>query len=161
MNQVGGTFIKTEISLLDVIKPECIRIKVKAKTPEEAIRIAGMVMLEQGIIEERYVEAMVNVFKKMGPYIVIAPRVCLPHAGPDDGAKKVGIAILTLENAICFGNKENDPVKICIAFATPDKKQHVKVLASIAELLQNKQDVEDIANAKTPEDIIEVLIKYK
>lgn len=151
----------TEFSLYDAIKPESIRIKIEAKTREEAVKIAGRVMFEQGIVEERYINAMIDVLNKLGPYIVIAPGVALPHAGPNDGAKKVGIVILTLASPIYFGNKENDPVKVCIAFGTPDSKQHMKVLASFAELLQNRQDVEKIADANAPADIIKVLMKYK
>ena len=150
-----------ELSISDVVKPEIIKLRIEARDREDVVRRCGKTMLENGIIEERYIDAMIRVLKELGPYIVVCPGVAIPHAGPDDGAKKVGLAVITLKNPITFGNEKNDPVKVCFAFATPDKKQHVKILGSIARILQNKEDMERIANAQTPEEVIKVLVKYE
>lgn len=153
--------MKKNLSLSAVIKPEVIKLKVDVTDCIDAIKESGRVLVEQGIVEERYIDAMIKTFKELGAYIVIAPGVAIPHARPEDGAKKVGLAILTLKKPVKFGNEENDPVKICIAFASPDKNQHVKILASIANMLQCKKDLDAIANAKTPQEVIEILKKYE
>ena len=153
--------MKREFSITDVVKAEAIRLRVEAKDCEDVIRKSGRVMVEQGVVEERYIDAMIEVFKEMGPYIVVTQGVAIPHARPEDGAKKVGLALLTLKKPINFGHEENDPVRICIAFATPDKDQHLKILASLAKFLQNREDIEAITNARTPEEVIEILRSYE
>jgi mannitol/fructose-specific phosphotransferase system IIA component (Ntr-type) len=149
------------LSLKDIIKPEIVKLNVDAKDPIEAMRIAGKILVEQGIVEPEYVDGMIKMYQTFGSYIVIAPGVAIPHARPEDGAKKVGLAIVTLSHPVEFGNPENDPVKICIAFASPDKSQHIKILAGIAKLLQCKEDVDAIAKAQTPEEVIKILEKYE
>jgi mannitol/fructose-specific phosphotransferase system IIA component (Ntr-type) len=149
------------ISLKDVIKPEVIKLKENAKDCFDAIKISGKILAEQGIVEDKYIDAMIRTFQEFGSYIVIAPGVAIPHARPEDGAKRVGLAIVTFKDPIKFGNPENDPVKICIAFASPNKTQHVKILAAIAKLLQHKEDIDAIANAENPKEVIEILQKYE
>ncbi|MHA1505595.1 MAG: PTS sugar transporter subunit IIA [Candidatus Asgardarchaeia archaeon] len=149
------------LSISDVVKPEVIKLKVEVTDCIDAIKKAGRILVEQGIVEERYIEGMIKTFNELGPYIVIAPGVAIPHARPEDGAKKVGLSIMTLKKPVIFGNEENDPVRICIAFASPDTHQHVKILASLANILQSKEDIEAISNAKTPQEVIEIIKKYE
>ncbi|MEM4666305.1 MAG: PTS sugar transporter subunit IIA [Thermofilum sp.] len=88
-----------------------------AENWEEAVRLAGKLLAADGIVEERYVEAMVQVTRELGPYAVIAPGVALPHARPEDGAKEVGLSIVTLREGVNFGSP-NDPVYIVIGFVS-------------------------------------------
>ena len=48
--------------------------------------------------EPTYTEAMIDVVRDMGPYIVLAPGLAMPHARPEMGAKQVGTALVTLES---------------------------------------------------------------
>ena len=41
---------------------------------------------------------MINNVKEIGSYIVIAPKVAIPHARPEDGTNKLGISFLKLEH---------------------------------------------------------------
>jgi mannitol/fructose-specific phosphotransferase system IIA component (Ntr-type) len=57
----------------------------------EAVKLSGSLLAVDGIVEERYINAMVEVIKELGPYAVIAPGVAIPHARPEDGAKEIGL----------------------------------------------------------------------
>src|SRR5664279_1589635 len=50
------------------------------RTPDNAIRAAGQLLINDGLAEPRYVEAMVEAFRDLGPYIVLAPGIAMPHA---------------------------------------------------------------------------------
>lgn len=52
------------------------------------MRIGGELLEKSGAIEPRYIDAMINTVKEIGPYIVIAPGIAMPHARPEAGAKK-------------------------------------------------------------------------
>jgi len=150
MNQDG------RVSLRDVVRPEVIRIGVEAKTREDAIRAAGKVLVECGIAEERYTAAMLSVCDQLGPYIVLAPGVAIPHAAPEEGALQVGLAVVVLARPVSFGHPENDPVHTIIGFASSDQSRHVEVLSALARVLADKSQCECIAHAQSVQDVLDV-----
>lgn len=145
--------------LKNLLTTEVIRLNVEVKDWEEAVRIGGALLERAGAIEHRYIDAMIEVIRKIGPYVVIAPGIALPHARPEDGAKKVGISLITLRKPVDFGNKENDPVKIAICLSAIDQSKHVKALSELAELLEDKENVRRILYADDPKIILDLLGK--
>ena len=148
---------KTKLSLEKVICPELVRVNVVAKDRDDAIRVAGKVLVDARIVENKYIDAMIQTCNDLGPYIVLAPHVAIPHARPEDGVNKVGFSIITLKEPIPFGNESNDPVKIVIAFASPDRDQHVEILSGLATFLQNDDLINGVCKAESREDIVNYL----
>ena len=52
---------------------------------EDAIRASYQPLLQDGIVEDIYVQAVIDCVKKYGPYIVIVPNIAMPHS--TEGAK--------------------------------------------------------------------------
>ena len=75
------------------------------KSPQEAIMESGKLLLKNGNIKDEYIDSMINSYKKNGAYIVIAPRIAMPHAREKDGVINAGFSILTLKEPIKFGNE--------------------------------------------------------
>ena len=119
-----------------------IALQVEAKDWEEAIRHAGQLLMENGNIEASYVGAMINNINKLGPYILIAPNVAMPHARPEDGVKKEGISVVTLANAVEFG--PDQPFKIVICLAAVDQNLHIDILQKISEVIADEVLVETL-----------------
>lgn len=136
--------------LEDLLTEETIKLNVEAKDWEEAIKIGGELLERAGAIENRYINAMIDMVKKLGPYIVIAPGIAMPHARPEQGAKKIGMSLITLKKPINFGNKENDPVKIVICLCAIDHSSHLKALSEVGKLLGNEERVKKIISADDP-----------
>jgi mannitol/fructose-specific phosphotransferase system IIA component (Ntr-type) len=129
---------------------------VTAANWEEAVRETGAMLVEAGAAEERYIDAMVEVVKELGPYIVLAPGVALPHAGCDKGAVNVAVAVARLANPVEFGSKFNDPVKTVIGFCTPEPDGHISMLRRIALVLGNDKSLERLHAATTCEEVGEL-----
>lgn len=145
------------LSIKEVLCPELIRVKVEANDRDEAIRVAGKMLVDENIVEEKYIKAMINTCNELGPYIVLAPHVAIPHARPEDGVNQVGLSLVTLQEPICFGNVENDPVKIVIAFASPDNNKHVELLSELANFLQSPELINRVIRAKSDKEIISLV----
>ncbi|MDI3518209.1 MAG: mannitol operon transcriptional activator [Caldanaerobacter sp.] len=143
--------------LKDLLTKDTIKLNVEAKDWEEAVRIGGELLEKSGVVESRYIEAMIETVKDMGPYIVIAPGVAMPHARPNAGVKKVGMSLITLKNPINFGNKDNDPVKIVVSFAAVDNTQHLEALRQLVEVLANNELLKKIMDAKSEEEVVELI----
>lgn len=141
------------------ISPSLIRTNFAAANWEEAVREAGRLLLLNDCIEERFIEAMVEMVKKNGAYIVISKGLALPHARPEDGAKKIAVSVVKLSTPVPFGHPKNDPVDLVIALASIDSTSHLQLMASLAGTLSQKDKVERIRQAKNPQEIYEIFME--
>lgn len=100
-----------------------------------AVRRAGELLVDAGLTTAEYVDAMEEARDELGPYMVVAPGVAMPHARPERGVLAAGVAVVTLATPIPFGHATNDPVDVVIAFAARDKSAHLATLQRIAALV--------------------------
>lgn len=146
--------------LKDVVTKEMIQLDLDAKNWEDAIEIAARPLLDKEFIEPRYVDAMVQSVHDLGPYMVIDEYVALAHARPQDGTKKIGVSFLTIPEGISF-QSENDPVKIVICLSAIDSVSHLKLLASLADVITNKEDLNRLIHSKNKEEFMDLLFDYE
>ena len=118
------------------------------------MRLTGELLERCGLTEARYTAAMAEVLEELGPYIVIAPGVVLPHARPERGVRQVGLVLLTFAEPVPFGHAVNDPVWLAIGVAGTDDKAHELALAEIAMIMTVPEAVEAIRNARDADEIL-------
>jgi len=145
--------------ICDFINPCTIAVNVKVDTWQDAVQHAGKLLLKDGAIESRYIEAMIDKVKELGPYMVIAPKIAMPHARPEDGVKKSAIAIITLDKGVAFGHEKNDPVKLVIALAAVDNAAHIQTLAQLMEILGEDCILDSILNSESPQELYKYISK--
>ena len=142
------------VSLLqDLLSEDNVSFHYPAETWEDVIRHGGQLMVDAGFIEPTYTEAMIDVVRDMGPYIVLAPGLAMPHARPEMGAKQVGAALVTLEKPIDFGSPENDPVSVAVFLCAPNKEEHIQLLTDIATLFEDEEFLDAAVNFESIEDV--------
>lgn len=142
------------VSLLqDLLSEDNVSFHYPAETWEDVIRHGGQLMVDAGFTEPTYTEAMIDVVRDMGPYIVLAPGLAMPHARPEMGAKQVGTALVTLEKPIDFGSPENDPVSVAVFLCAPNKEEHIQLLTDIATLFEDEEFLEAAVNFESIEDV--------
>jgi len=149
--------MNTSISLLKSLTSDHIAVKMAAASWEEAVEGAGMVMVNTGLTQQSYIEAMKDAIKSLGPYCVIAPGIAIPHARPEDGVIQTGFSLITLEQPVEFGSKANDPVDIVIGFAAINKQNHVTALKEIATYFGDYRFIQAIRAARTKRDLLIIL----
>ena len=125
---------------------------------ESAVRLGGRMMVEAGLIEERYIDAMVDNHKTIGPYYILAPGLAMPHAKSENGVLKTGYALVTLATPVEFGDEENDPVDILIFAGAVNREEHNReAVPQIAEICDNERYIEALRGAATNDEAAEVL----
>lgn len=139
------------------ISAETVLIDVPARDWQEAVRAVGQLLVKAGAAEPRYLDAMVRTVSELGPYIVLAPGMAMPHARPEDGALEVGFAAITLAQPVEFGNPDNDPVQLVIAFCAPNPDAHIQSLTQLARTLGEPGFIERAVAATTNEELTEIL----
>ncbi|HSF84015.1 MAG TPA: PTS sugar transporter subunit IIA [Anaerolineales bacterium] len=145
------------MDIIDLLPPERVVVGIQAQDWEDAVRQIGRVLADTGVVEERYIDGMVNTTKELGPYIVIAPGLAIPHGRPEDGVLQPCLAVGLLDPPIPFGNQENDPVRVMIALGATDAVQHVEALRQIAETLSDEVKFETLKNATTKQQVLDIL----
>jgi transcriptional antiterminator/mannitol/fructose-specific phosphotransferase system IIA component (Ntr-type) len=133
--------------LKDLLTDKTIKLNVEANNWEEAVRAGGEILEKNGMVEPRYIEAMVDVVKNMGPYVVIAPGIAMPHARPENGVNEVCMSLITLRKPVCFGNVNNDPVRLVICLGVIDNSTHLLALSNLATLFNDEEKIERIAES--------------
>ncbi len=146
--------------LSETLTPDMIRLKVPAKNWEEAIRAAGEPLVKAGKCEPRYVQAMIDAVYRVGPYMVLAPGLALPHARPEDGVLAVGVSLVTLAKPVEFGSQENDPVSLVIAFGNPDKTSHISMLTQLAGFLGEETTRQKLSAAKSVKEVVDIIQQF-
>jgi len=146
-------------TLKELIPSDRIALDVEASDWREAIRISGKSLVDTQIVEPRYIEAMIKTAEDLGPYIVIAPQIALPHARPEDGALGTGLSLVRLKPPLDFGHSDHDPVILLFGLAAVNKHIHVRALQTLAEVLSTDNLVEGLLKAKSVEEIYSIFDK--
>lgn len=139
------------------IDERAISVGAEADNWQAAVELCGGLLMEAGVVEERYVPAMVRTVEELGPYVAIAPGVAIPHARPEDGAIKPGISLVILREPVEFGSEENDPVDLLFGFATTGSDAHVEIIRALSEFIGEQENLERLRQARTQGDALDVL----
>lgn len=124
----------------------------------EAIRIAAQPLLDDGFIQESYVEAMIQTVLDLGTYIVLMPMVALPHARSDGRVNRDGMAVLKLEEPVYFDERDDSSQAVLILpIACTDDDGHLAMLGRVAEILGDEEVTQQIINCNDADEIYRIL----
>ncbi|MEH7299145.1 BglG family transcription antiterminator [Neobacillus drentensis] len=147
-------------SLRDLLQLRRIQLKNEVSDWKEAIQVASEPLLQEGLITDKYVEVMISNVNNMGPYIVIAPKVAIPHARPEDGVNKLSMSLLKLSKTVPFSEKSKHAIQIVIVLAAVDGETHLKALSQLSKMLSDQKGTNQILLANSPEGIFELVNAY-
>ncbi|HDL1113539.1 TPA: PTS sugar transporter subunit IIA [Mannheimia haemolytica] len=144
-----------------LIENNSILLNQSAANWEDAIKIGTDLLVKAGTIEPRYYDNIVSKIKEMGPYIILAPGLAMPHARPEEGVIKTSFALVTFDTPIYFEGKD-DPVHVMLTLAGSDSDQHMQGLVEITQVLDDPDsdtgvDLDKIRRCKTAEDVYAVI----
>lgn len=142
---------------MSLLNKEAVRLDVQPRNAIEAIRISGNLLIKAGYVTENYVDAMIKGFNEVGPYIVLAPGIAIPHARPDQGALETGLSIVRLKEPIKFGHEKNDPVQLVCAISGIGNNGHIEILQKIAAILGEPNKHAQILEAKSYEELSQII----
>lgn len=140
--------------LHESIDESYIQLDVEVENFEEAIRKAFEPLVEKATVTQGYVESVVQIYQKNGPYIVITKNIALPHAPVADGAKKLGLGFVRLKHPVVSGHETNDPVKYLFPLSAKGSNDHIELLSKLAELLSQPAFITFLEKVSTKEEFL-------
>ena len=134
-----------------------IMFENKPITWVKSIHKAAKPLLEENIIAERYVQKMIDNVVELGPYIVIAPKIALAHARPEDGVNEIGLSLLISEKPVHFSEKEEHMANLIFVLAAKDSQSHLGLLAELAQIFSDPENIDSLCKLKDEKEVLEFI----
>lgn len=147
--------------LYSLLDEESVVLDYEADTWEEAIRGAGQILLKKSVIVERYIDSMIQIVKRNGPYNVFVPHAAIAHASPADGSLTLGISLVRLKNPVVFHHPSNDPVQVIACISGGQEKRYLQPFFHLVRILQNEEVLDFILSAENAVEIINIIRFYE
>lgn len=119
----------------------------------EAVRAACQPLLQDGTIEPEYPEAIVAKVEELGPYIVIAPDICIPHAQEGVGVNDTAVCFMKTQEPVSFSEDGEHDARLFFVLASTNNEIHLQNLCELSEELSDEAFVAQLLKAETPEDL--------
>lgn len=136
-----------------------VNIVDNVKDWEDAIRTAAQPLIADMSITNNYIEAMINNVKKFGTYIVVAPKVAMPHSRPEDGVNKNCLALLKINEGVFFGDETDEEEKVYFIFVlgAVDNESHIETLTQLMDIIDDEDKIEAMVKAESVDEIMELI----
>ncbi|MDG6881449.1 Ascorbate-specific phosphotransferase enzyme IIA component [Phocoenobacter uteri] len=146
-----------------LIENNSIKLNQTATSWEDAIKIGTDMLVASGAIEPRYYDNIISKVKEMGPYIILAPGLAMPHARPEEGVIKTAFALVTLTEPVFFDGEE-EGVKVLITLSGSSSDEHMQGIMEITQVLEDEDpdsetgvDLAKILRCQNNEDVYNVI----
>ncbi|GAB2936829.1 PTS sugar transporter subunit IIA [Hafnia psychrotolerans] len=146
--------------LNDWLTSDRIQIRTDITDWRQAVEVSAEPLLKEGTITPDYLAAIFAQRETLGPYFVLAPGIAMPHARPEEGAKGLGLSLLTLPQGVKFNSEDNDPVYTVVMLSAPDKHSHIELISELAELFSSDEDMKKIHQATDVKTIQDIIAKF-
>ena len=154
--EVNGLDNLKKPELRTLLEEPLIAVKVKAKNCYDAIQAAGELLKNRGCIEQRHIDEMIRIKKKLGGYMVIDKGVALPHLLAPELPGPC-MSMITLERPVKFGHADNDPVSLVIMLVSNNNTVHIKVLEELVDLLGDAEKRKKMDEAEHVYEILNMI----
>lgn len=141
------------------LKKDMILLNQDVTTRDQAIRLAGQLLVDGGCVDEGYIDSMIarneDVSTYMGNFIAI------PH-GSDEGKKhikKTGISVVQIPMGVDFSNDDdaNEQLVTVVFGIAGLNNEHLQLLSQIALFCSDVSNVAKLADAQSADEIIDLL----
>lgn len=139
------------------LQKELIHLKQDFTTKEEAIRFCGRQLVQAGHVTENYIEAMIERNKDLSVYM--GNFIAIPH-GTESAKKEVlssGITIVQVPAGVNFGTEEDPKIATVLFGIAGVGAEHLEMIQKISIFCADVDNVIQLADATSKEEIIALL----
>lgn len=142
---------------MSILSKERIQLNAIATDRTDAIRKAGDLLVKTGCVTPEYVDGMLKREESMSTYL--GSGVSIPHGVYEnkDHVLQTGISVFQLPQGVEW-DEDGEPVYLVIGIAA-SSDEHVGVLASLAEAVEDEEVLNEMIHATDPEVILKHLGK--
>lgn len=131
-----------------------ICIVESVKDWREAVKKSGEILLKNGVIEERYIDAAIKNIETLGNYIVLTDNVAMPHARPEDGVKETGLSLLVIKEGVDFSDEK---VYLVFMLASKDSNSHIEIIKKLSNLIDDEELISKLMEVKDEMEVLNLI----
>ncbi|WP_219194694.1 PTS sugar transporter subunit IIA [Bacillus velezensis] len=135
---------------MEVLAKVNIKLNQTVNSKEDAIRLAGQTLIDNGYVKNGYVEKMFEREETSSTFM--GNFIAIPH-GTEDAKDEVlhsGISVIQIPNGVEYG--EGNTAKVVFGIAGKNN-EHLDILSNIAIICSEEENIERLINAKTEEEL--------
>jgi ascorbate PTS system EIIA or EIIAB component len=128
-------------------------------TWQEAIIASTHPLIKAGIVEKEYGDSIIESIGEFGPYIFIAPHICMPHSQRTDLVHEAAVSFVKINKTVYY-DKENDPdlsAELFFVIAVKELNSHMNVIMELAQALDDEETINALVEAKNYDDFKKLL----
>ena len=143
------------------LKENLIFPELEVKNSSEIMEEMGAAFIREGLCKESYINALINRESEFPTGIDIDGfGIAIPHTDVSH-VNESGIGIATLRKPVKFiqmgTDDEEVETRVVVMLAVDNPQKHLSTLQSILEVLQDKNVLYQLSNAKEKKEVIEII----
>jgi len=146
------------MNLKTVINTDTIDLHLKGSSKKEIINELLDILVRTGKIQDREAARAAVLDREEKMSTGMKHGIAIPH-GKSNAIEDLVACIGISENPVDFDSLDQQPCRIFIMTLSPVEKTgpHLQFLAEVSLLFKSEEKREQILNAKTPEEVLEIL----
>ena len=125
---------------------------------EEATRTCADPLIENGSIQQEYVDLMIQNVKELGFYSVTDRSFAMLHGKANVGVNQTCLSLLISQAPIHFGDKQT---KVIFCLAAKNSKEHIPAVVSLMRMVKTTSLIPDLENSHTVEEVYQHIITHE
>lgn len=126
---------------------------------QEAIVASYQPLLNQGLVNEKYIQATIDTVINYGPYIVLLPGLAMPHSTDEmEGSFETAISFMHVEEEVDFDPEDPDKkARLFFSMSAADPYAHVINVSNLMKILNNQAVLQALLNCRDEGDLQEIV----
>jgi len=139
---------------METITKSCVCLNSQARTKEEAIRLAGKLLVAAGYIAEPYVESLLK--REAVANTLLGAGVAIPHGMIEDRhhIKATGVAVVQVPQGVDW--KDGNRAHLIVAIAA-QSDEHIALLRRLTRLMQQDGAIDALVRTQDADEIVAAL----
>ena len=140
---------------MGIFSKDKVRLNVQVSDKNEAIRLAGQLLVDAGHVPQEYTDRMIERDTVGSTYL--GNGVAMPHGTNESKSliRSTGISILTVPGGVDWGG---ETAKLIIGLAAAGN-DHMEILSNMAVLISDDDEMARILEAGSEEELLEIFEK--
>ena len=139
---------------MEIMTTACVKLNAQASNKNEAIRLAGQLLVNAGYIVPTYVDSMLK--REEDSNTFLGAGVAIPHGMAQDRHHilHTGVAVVQFREGVIW--KSGDRAHLVVAIAAMSE-EHIVLLRRLTRLMQNAQSIENLVTTDDAQRVVSIL----
>ncbi len=127
-------------------------------TWQDAVRASVGPMVRAGMVEPDYGKSILDNVAENGPYIFLAPHICMPHSKNVELVREAGVCFVKVNEPVCYDKEDPEMgAELFFAIAPKELNGHLDAVMDLAEIFDDSETIDALLAAKTMADFEKLL----